>query len=208
MSIGLACPNMSLIYQVMYRVGFTPWDNDEIPAELAALVDGDDALPPSRALDIGCGTGTQAVHLARAGWTVTGIDAVEKPLVKARRRAASAGVAVDWIQADVTRLSKLGLTPGFGLFHDRGCYHGIPDTARTAYARAVTALAAPGATLLVMAFARNHKLAGPSGTDESDIVAQFAPDWQLLWARPDSGAAPPGPMRNVPRLWYRFVRQG
>ena len=97
-SIGLACPNMSLIYQVMYRVGFTPWDNDEIPAELAALVDGDDALPPGRALDIGCGTGTQAVHLARAGWTVTGIDAVEKPLVKARRRAASAAVAVDWIQ--------------------------------------------------------------------------------------------------------------
>ena len=199
---------MSLIYQVMYRVGFTPWDNDEVPAELAGVVDGDDALPPGRALDIGCGTGTQAVHLARAGWDVTGIDAVEKPLVKARRRAAATGVAVDWIRADVTRLSELGLTPGFGLFHDRGCYHGIPDTARTAYARGVTALASPGATLLLMAFARNHKLAGPSGADESDIVARFAPDWQLLWARPDSGGAPPGPMRTVPRFWYRFARRG
>ncbi len=198
---------MSLVYQVMYRVGFTPWDNDEIPAELAAVVAGDDALAPGRALDIGCGTGTQAVYLARAGWSVTGVDVVEKPLGKARRRAAAAGVAVDWIRADVTRLSELGLAPGFGLFHDRGCYHGMPDAARTTYASGVTALAAPGATLLVMAFARNHKLAGPSGTDEGDIVARFAPEWQLVSARPDSGAAPPGPMRDVPRFWYRFVRR-
>jgi hypothetical protein len=36
---------VSLIYQVMYRVGFTPWDNDEVPAELVALVEGADALP-------------------------------------------------------------------------------------------------------------------------------------------------------------------
>ena len=94
----------------MYRVGFTPWDNDEVPAELAAVVDGDDALPPGRALDIGCGTGTQAVHLARAGWKVTGIDAVEKPLVKARRRAADSGVAVDI----VARFAQGGSSCGRG----------------------------------------------------------------------------------------------
>jgi SAM-dependent methyltransferase len=198
---------VSLIYQVMYRVGFTPWDNDEVPAELVALVEGADALPAGRALDIGCGTGTQAVYLARAGWSVTGIDVVEKPLGRARRRAAAAGVAVDWIRADVTRVPELGLAPGFTLFHDRGCYHGMPDAARTAYARGVTALAAPGAALLVMAFARTRKLAAPSGTDESDIAARFAPEWELLWARRDSGAAPHGPMRDVPRFWYRFARR-
>jgi hypothetical protein len=137
---------------------------------------------------------------------VTGIDVVEKPLAKARRRAAASGVAVDWIRADVTRLPELALAPGFSLFHDRGCYHGMPDAARTAYARGVTALAAPGAALLVMAFARTRKLAAPSGTDESDIAARFAPDWELVWARADSGAPPPGPMRDVPRFWYRFAR--
>jgi SAM-dependent methyltransferase len=158
------------------------------------------------ALDIGCGTGTQAVYLARAGWRVTGIDVVDQPLTKARRRATASGVAVDWTRADVTRLSELGLEPGLTPFHDRGCYHGLPGPARMAYARAVTSLAAPRAALLVMAFARNRTLAGPSGTDERDIVARFTPDWELVSAEPDSGAAPLGPMRNVSRAWYRFVR--
>jgi SAM-dependent methyltransferase len=197
---------VSFIYQVMYRVGFTPWDNEQVPGELTDLVVGPDALPAGRALDIGCGTGTQAVYLAQAGWRVTGIDAVEKPLGKARRRAAAAGVAIDWIRGDVTRLPETGLEPGFTLFHDRGCYHGLPDAARTAYARGVSAVAAQGATLLVMAFGRNRKLAGPTGTDQTEIVERFAPEWELVWARPDTGGAPPGPLRDVPRSWYRFVR--
>jgi 2-polyprenyl-3-methyl-5-hydroxy-6-metoxy-1,4-benzoquinol methylase len=90
---------VSLAYQIMYRVGFKPWDNERVPAELAALVDGPGALAPGRALDIGCGTGRQAVYLARAGWHVTGIDAVVHPLRQARRRAAASGVEVDWIRA-------------------------------------------------------------------------------------------------------------
>jgi SAM-dependent methyltransferase len=194
---------VSLVYRIMYRVGFTPWDNEKVPAELTALVEGRE---PSRALDLGCGTGTQAVYMAKAGWQVTGLDAVKQPLARARDRARAAGVEVDWIEGDVAKLTELGIEPGVDLFHDRGCYHGLPDVARTAYATGVTGLAAPGATLLMMAFAPNRVLVGPSGASESEIRERFASGWEVQAAAADRGPGPPGPMRNVPRFTYRLVR--
>jgi 2-polyprenyl-3-methyl-5-hydroxy-6-metoxy-1,4-benzoquinol methylase len=81
---------MSLVYRIMYRVGFTPWDTREVPPELRALVEGADALDPGSAIDIGCGTGTQSLYLAAHGWRVTGIDDLEQPLRRARARSAAA----------------------------------------------------------------------------------------------------------------------
>src|SRR5437763_11798589 len=118
---------MSLVYRIMYLVGFTPWDNEAVPAELTEVVQGPGAPPAGRALDIGCGTGTQAVYMASHGWEVTAIDAVPRPLSRARARADAAGVSVDWILGDVARVGRLGLTPGFTLFYDRGCFHGLND---------------------------------------------------------------------------------
>jgi SAM-dependent methyltransferase len=195
---------MSLIYRIMYRVGFTPWDNEEVAAELVAL---GEQLPAGRALDIGCGTGTQAVYLARAGWDVVAVDAIEQPLRTARRRSQGAGVSVRWLQTDVAELDRLGLEPGFTLFYDRGCFHGLPDDTRAAYARAVTSLAAPGARLGMMAFVRNRRLGAPTGVDESEIRERFAPGWELATATDDSGPAPPGPMKDVGRRWYELVRK-
>lgn len=194
---------MSLIYRLMYRVGFTPWDTGEVPVELEAELD---KLPPGRALDIGCGTGTQAVHMAQKGWQVAGVDDLEQPLSRARDRAAAAGATVEWLRADVSRLQHSPLTPGFTFVFDRGCFHGLSDEQRAAYARGVTGLAAPDAVLLIMCFARNRVLAGPPGADRSEVEETFAPDWTLDSAEPDRGPAPAGPLKNVPRTWYRFER--
>lgn len=196
---------MSLMYRLMYRVGFTPWDTGEVPAELATLIEGPGALPHGHALDIGCGTGTQAVYMARSGWEVTAIDAVPRPLSRARARADSAGVKVDWILADVARLHRLELTSGFTLFFDRGCFHGLDESQRGAYAAAVDGLAAPGATLLMMAFAPNRVVAAPAGLEQSELVGRFA-GWRLASASPDTEGEISGPLRNVPRTWYRLVR--
>lgn len=196
---------MSLAYRVMYRVGFTPWDTEEVPRELVALVEGEDALPPGRALDVGCGTGTQATYLASRGWRVSALDVVERPLRRARARAAAAGVEVQWLRADVTQPGTAGPEPGFTLIHDRGCYHGLRDGQRAAYAAAITRLASPGATLLVMAFARNRVPAGPSGADPEEIAARFA-GWELASVMDDSAPAPAGPMGEVARHWYLLRR--
>jgi SAM-dependent methyltransferase len=197
---------MSLLYRVMYRIGFTPWDTGRVPRELSALVEGAGALPAARALDIGCGTGTQSMYLAGIGWQVTAIDAVDRPLARARARADAAGVNVNWLKADVAELGALGLEPGFTLAFDRGCFHGLGDSGRAAYAAGVTALAAPGASLLMMAFGPNRVPAAPAGVEESEIIARFD-GWNLAATQPDSQREIAGPLRNVPRQWYRLIRR-
>jgi SAM-dependent methyltransferase len=196
---------VSLTYRILYRVGFTPWDTGQVPPELTGLIEGSDALPAGRALDVGCGTGTQAVYLASMGWQVTAIDAVPRPLARARARAAAAGVTVDWILADVARIGRLELEPGFTLVFDRGCFHGLDDEQRAAYSATVTELAGPGATLLMMAFAPNRVPIGPAGVEQSELVGRFA-GWRLMWAQPDNRREASGAMSNVPLTWYRFVR--
>ena len=198
---------MSLAYQVMYRVGFTPWDNDSVPGELSTLVEGSGALPAERALDIGCGTGSQAVYLASHGWRVTAVDEVEKALRRARARSAAAGVEVDWIKADVARLPKLGLPPGYGLIFDRGCYHGLPEAARAGYAQGAHELSGPDATLLLMSFEPNRKPFGPAGAAKDELEARFGDSWTLVQATPATERSPKGPMAGVPLTWYRFTRR-
>jgi SAM-dependent methyltransferase len=176
-----------------------------VPPELTGLIEGPGALPAGRALDVGCGTGTQAVYLAREGWQVTAIDAVPRPLSRARARAEAAGVKVDWILADVARIERLELAGGFTLVFDRGCFHGLDDAQRAAYAAAVTNLAGPGATLLMMAFAPNRVPIGPAGVEQSELIGRFA-GWQLVSAESDSRRESSGPMSNVPLTWYRFVK--
>src|SRR5712691_1731013 len=67
-----------------------PWDTGVTPPELERFVA---AHPPGRALDVGCGTGTNVVYLAQHGWTAVGVDFAGRAIAKARRRATEAGVA-------------------------------------------------------------------------------------------------------------------
>ena len=199
---------MSLRYRMLYRLGVTPWDQDHVPSELTTLVEGPTALPAGRALDIGCGTGLQAVYLAERGWQTTGVDATPHALAQARRRADAAGMSVHWVEGDVGELASLGLDRGFSLLHDRGCFHDLPSPVRDGYVRGVSELSAPGATLLLMSFVPgSRRIGAPSGASEQEIQRRFSPHWELISVQSDSGPAPSGPMRRVPRIWYRMRRR-
>jgi hypothetical protein len=114
---------------------------------------------------------------------------------------------VSWVVGDVASLSTLGLGDGFNLMHDRGCFHDLSPAAREGYVRGVSELAAPGATLLLLAFAHRERGIGPSGASEEEIQRRFGSDWDVVSVQSDSGPAPPGPMRRVPRIWYRLRRR-
>jgi SAM-dependent methyltransferase len=192
------------MYRLMYRVGFAPWDK-VLPAELAEIIAGRDALPPTRALDLGSGVGTKSIFIATHGWRVTGVEAVPRAVAEARRRAAKAGVKVDFRRGDVTRLPELNLEPGYSLIFDFGCYHGLNSGQRDAYVRGVETVAAPGARLLLMGFGK----ASPPVTTpvtESDLTSRFGAGWTLAWSHPDTSEGT-WAMKRAAASWFCLVRR-
>jgi SAM-dependent methyltransferase len=137
-----------LSYHLLYRLGFTPWDNAPGPRVLDRVLAGDSAGAGRRALDVGCGKGRDAIHLAKKGWEVTAVDLEERAIGKARERAAEAGADVHWVVGDVTQIGTLAAPPGYSLIYDLGCIHGLPDEAAALAAEGITSLAAADATLL------------------------------------------------------------
>jgi SAM-dependent methyltransferase len=170
-----------LSYRLLYRLGFTPWDNAPGPQLLDRVLAGDSAGAGRRALDVGCGgQGRDAIHLAKKGWKVTAIDREERAIGRARVRAAEADADVHWIVGDVAKLGTLATPPGYSLIYDLGCIHGLPDEAAALAAEGITSLAAEDATLLFLAFLRGHQTILPRGMDRDRVKALFGPAWRLI----------------------------
>ena len=173
-----------VIYWLAYRLGLAVWRRPTPQADLIAAIDGPSPLPAGRALDLGCGTGTDAIFLARHGWDVTGVDMVPKALAIARRDAAAAGVGPRFVHGDVTRLHDLGVGHGYTLVLDFGCFHTLPDDRRPAYVASVSDVAAPGATLLLYGFRRPPKTAPMhAGVTTDEVQQRFSrAGWELTSA--------------------------
>jgi cyclopropane fatty-acyl-phospholipid synthase-like methyltransferase len=103
----------------------TPWDTNITPPEVMAFIE---QTPSGRALDLGCGTGTNALTLALHGWQVTAIDFSVKAIRCARRKAASAGFSIDFQLGDVSDLS--GVTGPYDYALDIGCLFALSPEAR------------------------------------------------------------------------------
>ncbi len=198
---------MLIPYQVMYRLGFAPWERRPVAPTWQRVTEGPGALPPGRALDVGCGTGRDAVYLAKRGWQVTAVDIIDKAIAKARQRAAHEDVEVQWVAGNVTALGGLGLGPGYTLLYDFGCIQGLPDSARKGAAAAMTELAAPGATLLLVAFAPGRRLLLPRGMGEEEVTGLFGGAWELAEAEPASDSTAPLPVRRARPTMYRLTRK-
>jgi SAM-dependent methyltransferase len=179
---------MDWFYRLSYVVGKVPWDSGVPAPELVEVVEGPPAARPGRALDLGCGSGTNVVYLSQRGWDVTGVDLVAGAIELARGRAAAAAVEPRLVRGDVTRLAELDLGRGFDLLFDLGCYHGIAAGRRDAYAAGATRLARPGALLLLYGFAPGAWGRGPFriGVTGSELRRRF-PGWELVEERRGTG---------------------
>jgi SAM-dependent methyltransferase len=171
----------TFVYRAFYLLRLRVWERSAPPRDVAALVEGPAALPPGRALDVGCGSGTDSIYLAQHGWDVTGVDIVGEAVELARRRATSANVRVKFVQGDATRLRDLGLDGGFDLIVDFGCMHTLPADLRPAYVQSVSDVARPGATLLLYGFARPPRFAPmTAGLTEAEVRSRFcAAGWDV-----------------------------
>jgi SAM-dependent methyltransferase len=194
-------------YQLMYKVGLAPWERRDVGETWARIMASLGDPAPGRALDIGCGTGRDAVYLAKRGWRVTAVDFVDEALKKARRRAAEEGVEVEWLQGDVSHLDRLGLEPGYNLLYDFGCIQGLPDAARQGAVSGLSQLAAPGASLVMFAFMAGRRFFLPRGMDESDVVALVGGGWDLEHTQSVATDDMPALLRRAQPTIYRLSRR-
>jgi len=159
----------------------TPWDTDRPASELLRVLD-EGMIAPCRMLEVACGTGTNAVHLAAAGFEVTAVDVSPTALARARRRAAAAGVAVWFIQADVFDLPELG--EPFPCILDVGGYHALRRIDEGRLVSIYERLLAPGGRMLILAGnAREPLSPGPPTVSEPEIRKAFGGAFDILQLR-------------------------
>lgn len=135
-----------LFFQLFY-LSKPPWDSGITPPELVEFIQNH---PPGRAIDLGCGTGTNVIALAQYGWQVRGVDFVPKAIRKGKSKARSAGAAVDLHVGDVT--DPKFFEGEYDLILDIGCYHALSNEQRQAYRENLSNHLAPQGTYLLYSF--------------------------------------------------------
>lgn len=187
----------ALFFELRYLLGRAPWDTGVTPPEVVELVERG-GLSPGRALDLGCGTGTNSLYLARHGWKVVGVDFSVVAIRRARQRARRMNLPVRFYRADVT---DLGFLSGpFDLALDIGCLHGIPPEGRTRYAAEVGRLVRPGGLYMLYAFLPRPDGPPGRGITPEEIRHLFSPAFAVK--RQEGGEDPSGPRS----AWYWLRR--
>ena len=193
---------MSLFWDLMYLFKKTPWDTGITPPEIVTAIESG-KVPVGRALDLGCGTGTNAIYLAQHGFTVTGIDVSRRAISLAKRKVRSAQLTdrVRLERGDVTLLRRWVLGQSIDFAYDIGCFHNLKPEARQRYVAALTGVLKPGAIYMLYAF---EPQGDRHGAAAEEVAALFDADYQLVGMRRSSD-------RNAPNArgsaWYTFSKR-
>ncbi|HEY9153344.1 MAG TPA: class I SAM-dependent methyltransferase [Anaerolineales bacterium] len=114
---------MNLLRRINFNFWYfsrPPWDTGISPPELFDFIS---KHPAGRAIDIGCGTGTNVITLVQNGWQVTGIDFAPRAIQIAKGKIKKANIRADLRVGDATKLT--GIEGPFDFALDMGCFHGI-----------------------------------------------------------------------------------
>ena len=154
-----------------------PWAHDEPTVFLSEICRRRKA---GRALDIGCGAGTDSLFLAQQGWDVTSLDFMPKALEYTQQRARAAGVDVTPVEADIAEWEP---PHQYDLVLDHGLLHNMDPIRYSAYRSTVLKSLAPNGEFVLLHWhprfegQANGKL-GPTRVTRDDIKAFFAPELQ------------------------------
>jgi len=157
-----------------------PWDTGTPDPTLIEMVESR-AISPGRTLEVGCGTGTNAIYLAEHGFDVVGVDvsplAVEKARAKAEGRARFE--TGDFLSAPA---------PGgpFQFVFDRGCFHVFDDAAAQArFAANVAAQLVEGGLWLSLIGSTEGppRDSGPPRRSARDVMNAVEPALEILQLR-------------------------
>jgi SAM-dependent methyltransferase len=166
-----------------YASGELPWDSGQ-PEPLLVEFVSSGGVTPGRTLEIGAGTGTNAIWLAERGFDVLGVDL--SPLAVERARAK---VGERDLRCRFATLDFFGAPVPDGPFHfvfDRGCFHVFDEAGeRARFATCVAAALAPGGlwlSLIGSTEGRPREI-GPPRRSARDIAAAIEPAVEIVELR-------------------------
>jgi ubiquinone/menaquinone biosynthesis C-methylase UbiE len=185
-----------LLFQYWY-FGQPKWDTGVSPPELLDFIH---EHKPGRAIDIGCGTGTNVVTLARSGWQVTGLDFAPRAIQLAKQKVNDARAGAELLISDATNMR--GISGPFDLALDIGCFHGISKDRQSKYLEQLNRILAPNGFWLLYGFfkPRDADDDGP-GLVEADM-ARITSRLTLISRRDGFDDK-----RGRPSAWLLFQKQ-
>lgn len=133
-------------------------------------------------LDVGCGTGENALYLAGRGHEVWGVDSARRAIELAGKKARERGLFVTFLVQDALALDDLGRT--FETIIDSGLFHALSDPERPRFVRSLTAALRPGGTYLMLALSELEPGDyGPRRVTQQEVRAAFGGGWRIDWIR-------------------------
>ncbi len=163
-----------------YRDGrWPPWNNDlpASPALQEAVEKG--TIKPCRVVVLGCGSGQNAIFLAKNGFDVTAIEIAPTALGRGMADARKAGAKVRWVLADVLKLPDM---KPFDLIFDRGCYHNVRYVDAAGFVASMKQLCRPKTRCFIIS--RNE--GGPPGVREKTMRDDFSELFDFEWLRKET----------------------
>ena len=169
-----------------------PWDSSVTPPELFEFIRTHAA---GRAIDLGCGTGTNIITLAKAGWEVMGIDFAGRAIQLAKRKLKIAKIKARVLTGDVTNFR---VDSQFDLALDIGCFHSLNNKAD--YLSQLEKILAPGGSWLMYGFLKPVPTIPSPGLAEADLEMIADRKFHLLSRRDGFD------LRERPSAWFQYQK--
>lgn len=163
-----------------YRRGHLAWETGRPSSELVRIFT-ERRLAPMRAIDLGCGTGINALWLAGRGCEVVGVDISSTAISMARARAGATGAQVRFETVDL--LDTSFREGPFDFVFDRGCYHHLRTLDLDGYRRTIERITAPGTLWLIIAGNASEPRCGPPVVAEREMRDELASLFTIVQLR-------------------------
>lgn len=170
-------------WDASYSDGPAPWDIGQAQPAIARLAsEGGFA---GAVLDVGCGTGENALLVASLGLSVLGVDVAETALAMAREKAHDRGIKAEFAAADAFQLERLQRR--FQTVLDCGLFHTFNGDERPAYVTSLESVTEHDGTLYVLCFSNEGPNTGPHPITQKELRAAFnaTNGWSLAAIQPD-----------------------
>ncbi len=159
-------------WEEMYK-GRPPWDIGR-PQPVFVKLFADGELRRGRVLDVGCGTGENALFLAENGCDVAGVDIVPRAIELAKEKAEKRHLHARFSVCDVLKPGSCFGEGEFDTVIDSGLFHALSDEERPAYVKQVYRVLKAGGAYFMMCFSDKEPGEwGPRRVTKGEIIRSF-----------------------------------